>query len=147
MLGRMARGQVLTVGTDIVDEIQCQGLVAGVEGRLDVAQPGDDLVADGELGQRAGEPRLEVAEVVDDVGAGQRLDGQGESRLGGGLLVDGFGVGRPGQREAGQADVAAEGDGGGALVGAGVAVDHGLHVETAAAPALGHERRALAYEL
>jgi len=47
---------------------------------------------------------------VHGVGSGQRLDGEAESRVGGGLLVDGLGVARPGQREAGQTDVAGEGD-------------------------------------
>ena len=129
----MARAEELSARPELVDQVDGERLVIGRDGPLQVPQPAHDLGADHELSERAGHARGEVAEVVHQVGTGQRLDGERERRVGGRLPVDQLGVTGSCQGERRQTVVARHGDAGGALVGSRVAVDHRAHVETAAA--------------
>ena len=58
-----------SVGPEAVDEVQRERLVADLHRADGGPDPGRDLVADGQLGQRPGEPGLQVAAVVDEVPA------------------------------------------------------------------------------
>ncbi len=109
--------------------------------------PAHHLVADHQLRQRAAQPRLQVAQVVNDVGPAQRLDHQHEGRLGRGLLVNQFGLGATAQAEYRQAVVLAQGVGHAPGVGRAIGADHGPHVQTLAAPARRDKGRSLALEL
>jgi len=62
-------------------------------GAMAAPDPGRDLVADHECASRPGEPGLEVAGVVEQVAAGERVDQHREGGLRGGLLVHRLAVG------------------------------------------------------
>ncbi len=66
---RMLGVEKLAVGADLVNQVKGQGFVVDLHRGHKVLKPADDLVTDDQLGQRPGQARFQIAQVVDQVGS------------------------------------------------------------------------------
>ncbi len=87
MATRMSGAQEVAARSDFVDGVEGQRFGAQIEWRQDPPHTFDDLVADHHHLQRAGQPRLDVADVVHQVGAAQHRSECPDSTLGTGLRI------------------------------------------------------------
>ncbi len=147
MLDGVVGLQERAIRADFVDEVQGQRLVADLDRGEKRTQPGHDLVADGELGERTGEPRLQVAAVVGEVATGDGVEEERERGLKRRLPVHHLRVAPAGEAEHRQPVVVRQRLGHTAVVGLGVGVHEGPQVEGVAAEAGDHDGRALSLQL
>ncbi len=94
--------QKMTVGPHLVNHIQGQRLVVDLHLRQGGPNPTHHLIADDELHQRTGQTRFEIAQIMNQVTAGESISHQSECGLDAGLLVNQFGVAAPAQGKHGQ---------------------------------------------
>ena len=75
------------IRTDLVDDVQGQGLIVDLHTLHEALDPADEVVAHGQLLQGVGQAGVEIPHVVHQMRAAQRLGEQAEGCLSSGLLV------------------------------------------------------------
>ena len=99
---RVPGAQKVAPGAHLSDRLQGQRLAADLKARHRAPAQPDDLVGQEQHLIGAGQPRLEIAAVVDQVVAGQGRDGHPQGPFGRGLYVGALGVAAAGEAPHGQ---------------------------------------------
>ncbi len=92
MVERVVDLEVGAVDAVGLDEVERQRLVGDVDRAHEGVDPAGQLVADRQLDERAGQARLQVAAVVDEMAARERVGEHRHAGLRGRLLVHDLGV-------------------------------------------------------
>ena len=66
---RMLGVEKLAVGADCVNQVKGQGFVVDLHRGHKALKPANDLFTDDQLGQRAGQARFQIAQVVNQIGS------------------------------------------------------------------------------
>ena len=131
---RVVGVEVIALGTQSVNQVERQGLLADLHGSQRRRHPTHNLVADDQLGQRATQPRLQVAQVVNQVRAAQRFDHQCQRRLGRRLLIYELGLAAAADAKHRQPVMLGQRMGHASGVGRAVGADHGAHIQAFTTP-------------
>ena len=143
----MLVGEIVARGPQFLVDVQGEGFLVDRHAPGGSTQPADGVVGDDLQLQRALQPGIHKADIVDDVGPMQQGRHQAHRDLHAALLVEHFGVGGAAQAKDGQVIVLAHLGGHALLVGQDIVADHSLQVVGATVPAGDGDRRSLADQL